>query len=117
MAVMSYQTKDGLADYGFSIEFQPDEGWRAYIVFQPFHQAHDDSPQLPYQAIGHNGRRYVNWSPKLGSLGDAKTVAALWAELIQRYQCSQEPSKATPAGPDRLSDAAGTGGSRLLKAV
>jgi hypothetical protein len=105
MAVMDYRTQDGLADYGFSIEFQPGEGWRAYTIFMPFYQDHNDSPQLPYQSIDCNGRRYVNWSAKLNSLGDARTVAALWAELIQRYQLAQksglnnnEPVK----GPRRL---------------
>jgi len=28
----------------------------------------------------------VNWPARINSLGEAKTVAALWAELIQRYQ-------------------------------
>jgi hypothetical protein len=35
MAVMNYRTQDGCADYGFSIEFEPDKGWRIYIVFDP----------------------------------------------------------------------------------
>jgi hypothetical protein len=93
MAVMDYRTQDGLADYGFSIEFQPDVGWRVYIIFQSFHQDHDDSPQLPYQSIDCNGRRYVNWSANINNLGDARIVAALWAELIQRNQLAQEPKR------------------------
>ena len=105
MAVMDYRTQDGLADYGFSIEFQPDVGWRVYIIFQSFYQYHDDSPQLPYQSIDCNGRRYVDWSAKLNILGDARTVAALWPELIQRNQLAQEPRRSNnePAkGPRRL---------------
>jgi hypothetical protein len=90
MAVMDYRTQDGLADYGFSIEFQSDVGWRVYIIFQPFCLTHDDSAQLLYQSIDRNGRRYVDWAAKLDSLGDAKMVAAVWAELIQRYQPAQE---------------------------
>lgn len=86
MPVMDYRTQDRLADFGFSIEFQSDVGWRAYIVFMPFYQGHDDSQPLPYQSIDRNGRRYVGWSAKLDSLGEARTVAALWAELIHRYQ-------------------------------
>lgn len=89
MAVMDYRTQDGLADYGFSIEFQPDAGWRAYIIFQSFHQGHDDSRRFPYEAIHGNGRRYVDWSARLNSLGEARTVAALWAELIHRYKPGQ----------------------------
>jgi hypothetical protein len=89
MAVMEYRTRDGLANYGFSIEFQQDKGWRVYIIFSPFHPGHDDILQLPYQSIDDNGRRYVEWSEKLDNLGDAKTVAALWAELAQRYERAQ----------------------------
>lgn len=33
MAVRNYRTQGGLADYGFSIEFQSDVGWRVYIIF------------------------------------------------------------------------------------
>lgn len=84
MAVMEYRTRDGVADYGFSIEFQPDIGWRIYIIFQPSYQGHDDTLQLPYQSIDSNGRRYVDWSSKIDNLGDARTVAALWAELIHK---------------------------------
>ena len=74
MTVMDYRTQDGLADYGFSIEFQSDVGWRAYIIFEPFHQGHDDSLKPPYQSIGGDGRRYVDWSPKLDNLGEAKRL-------------------------------------------
>jgi hypothetical protein len=49
MAVIDYRTRDGLADYGFSIEFQPGKGWRVYIIFQPFNHGHDDNLDLPYQ--------------------------------------------------------------------
>jgi hypothetical protein len=126
MAVMDYRTKDGLADFGFSIEFQSDIGWRVYIIFDPFCQGHDHSVDLPYQSIDRDGRCYVNWSSKLDSLGDAKTVAGVWAELaqrdqrakkehalyaelIQRYWLTQKQN-ATPANPDRLDDAVNTRG-------
>ena len=42
-----YQIQDGLADYGFAIEFQPDTGWRVYIICQPFYHSHDATLQLP----------------------------------------------------------------------
>jgi hypothetical protein len=89
MAVMAYRTRDGFAEYGFSIDYQPSMGWRVYIVFQPVHQL-DNGRQLPYQAVDVDNRRYVDWSEKLDSLGDAKTVAALWAELAQGYQRDQD---------------------------
>lgn len=108
MAVMDYRTQDGLADYGFAIEYQPDGGWRVYIIFQPLHQGHDDSLQLPYQSVDRKGRRYVNWSSTLDNLAEARTVAALWAELIQGYQ---RPPERRRAGPDRLDAARGAGAS------
>lgn len=92
--VMDYRTRDGLADYGFSIEFQTKEGWRVYTIFQPLHQGDDDHSQCPYPgpylgpylATDHDGRPYVDWSARLDNLGDAKTVAALWAEIShQRF--------------------------------
>jgi len=85
MAVMDYHTQDGLANYGFSIEYDTKSGWRVYIVFQPFCRVGHDDLRLPHQAIDFNGRRYVDWPSNLDSLGDAKTVAALWAEHIQSY--------------------------------
>jgi hypothetical protein len=103
MAVMDYRTQDGLADYGFSIEFQPDTGWRVYIIFLPFHQNHEDSPQLPYQSIDSNGRRYVNWSAKVDSLGDAKTIATLWAEMNHRYQRAEERRRGNNEATKELS--------------
>jgi hypothetical protein len=85
VAVMDYQTRDGLTEYGFSIEFQSDVGWRVYIIFEPFRPGHNESLRTPYQSIDHDGRRYVDWPSKLDGLGEAKTVAALWAEIAERY--------------------------------
>ncbi len=36
MAAMDGLTRDGLVDYGFSIQFQPDTGWRVYLSFVHF---------------------------------------------------------------------------------
>lgn len=85
-----YRTRGRLADYGFSIEFQPDIGWRVYVIFQTFHHDDNGSLHLPYRSIGHNGRRYIDWPGKLNGLGEAKTVAGLWVELIQHYLRIQE---------------------------
>lgn len=90
MAVMDYQTQDGLAEYGFSIDYEPDRGWRVYIIFRPFHQYDRKNLKVPYQSTDDKGRHYVNWSEKIDSLGDARVVAALWAEGVQRYQHTQE---------------------------
>jgi len=123
MTVMSYRTQDDLADYGFSIEFEPNKGWQIYIVLEPFRTGSNNSHKFPYQSV-EDGRRRVDWSSKLDSLGEAKTVAALWAELAQRYQRTQEQHalyvtmiehqrriqeqrRAIPTDPGRLSDGIG----------
>jgi hypothetical protein len=85
MAVMDYWTQDGLSNYGFSIEFQPDRGWRVYIGFRPLYQGDNGNPKLPHQAMDDRGRYYVDWPTRVDSLGDAKTVAALWAENVEHY--------------------------------
>jgi hypothetical protein len=100
MAVMSYRTEDGFADYGFSLEFEAPVGWRIYIGFTPVYPSDDDELRLPYQSIDDYGRRYINWPSKLDSLGDAKTVATLWAEVIHRYmQHTRERSRGASASP------------------
>jgi hypothetical protein len=98
-------TQDGLAHYGFSIEFHSDIGWRVYITLRPFDRNHDDTLRLPYQAVDNNGRCYVSWPSKLDSLGDAKTVAALWAELIYQQQRTEERRRGSNAiikGPNAV---------------
>lgn len=92
MAVMGYRTRDGLANYGFSIEFNSNEGWQVYVMFQPFPQGGDADTKLPYQSHDHNGRRYVDWPSKMTSLGEAKIVAELWAELIHSYWQTRRPA-------------------------
>jgi uncharacterized Zn finger protein len=61
-----------------------------YIIFDSFYTGRGDIPQLPYQSLDKDGRRYVAWRSKLDNLGDAKTVAQLWAELVHGYQRDQE---------------------------
>jgi hypothetical protein len=90
MVVMDYRTQDGLAHYGFSIEFQPDRGWRVYILFDSFRKGQNDGPQSPYDALDNDGRRYVDWRSKLDSPADARAVAELWAELVHGDQRAQE---------------------------
>lgn len=85
MVVMAYRTQDRLADYGFSIEFRSDVGWRVYIVFLPYQQNLDEHPLLPYLSIDRDERRYVDLSGKIDSLGEARTVAELWAEITQSH--------------------------------
>jgi len=79
-----YRTKDGLADYGFSFERQPNGEWRAYIVSMPSYGRRNTSLHVTHR-LRDNGRYYVCWSEPLRSLEDAKKVAALWADLTQEY--------------------------------
>ncbi|MEO7196739.1 MAG: hypothetical protein ABIZ05_18275 [Pseudonocardiaceae bacterium] len=88
MAVFFYQTQDGQADYGFSIEYEHKEGWRIYIVFESPRRGNDGNPQFPYQATAEDGRSYVDWPPTLDHLGDAKEVAAFWAEIGEHHQAA-----------------------------
>lgn len=90
MVVMDYRTQDGLAYYGFSIEFQLDRGWRVYIIFDSFRKGQYDGPQSLYEALDSDGRRYVDWRSKLDSPADARRVAELWAELVHGDQRAQE---------------------------
>lgn len=85
MVVMAYRTQDRVADFGFSLEFQPEIGWRVYIVFLP---VNDQELCFPYQSADRNGRHYVDWAARIGSLGEARIVAELWAEIARRYQHS-----------------------------
>ena len=85
MAVMDYRSQDGFASYAFSIEFNPDVGWRVYIVFRPLYQGGDETSKWPHEAIDGSGRSYISWPAKLGNLGDARTVAALWAENAEHF--------------------------------
>ncbi len=89
--VMSYTTEDGV--YGFSIECEEygfDADWRVYIIFSPFHQGDDSGVTSPRQAVDQHGNRYVDWRRKITSLGDARTVAALWAESDQRFHTQRK---------------------------
>lgn len=85
MAVMDYRSQDGFASYAFSIEFNPDMGWRIYIVFRPLYQGGEETSKRPYEAIDGSGRCYINWPTKLNNLADARTVAELWAENAEHY--------------------------------
>ena len=126
--VIVCQIRDGLADFGLSIEFEPDTGWRVYIIFDPFRRSCDQNLDLPYQSIDNAGRRYVDWSSRIQTLDEAKTVARIWAELAYRDQRTRQEralyveliehqlkaqrqrgiTSADPARPDRAPDVCAT---------
>jgi hypothetical protein len=82
--VMDYPTRDGRAEYGFSIEFQPDGSWRIYIVIQPPRRNCENNSKFPYLVAYDERRPYVNWPAKIDNLSDAKKVAQLWAETSRQ---------------------------------
>jgi hypothetical protein len=89
MAVINYRTKDGLADYEFSIEFHRDGGWRICIIFDPACKGQNDTPQFPYEFLDEDGRLYVEWS-RLASLGDAKRLPNFWSSLFAAANAHKE---------------------------
>lgn len=86
MSFAYYRTRDGLSDYGFSFERQPDGCWRVYIVSMPSYGRRDTSSLITHRLWdSSSGRYYVCWSQPLRSEADARKVAALWADLTQEY--------------------------------
>lgn len=80
-----YRTTDGAADYRFSFEEQDDGTWRAYIERQPSYRGRDTDAHGTHRLTADDGRRYICWTDPLGSLAEAKQVAALWADATQEY--------------------------------
>jgi hypothetical protein len=85
MSSMNYRTKDGRADYRFSIERQPDGSYRAYIRSQPSYRGRCEHPACTHRSRDDWGRRYVCWTRKLWSEADAHKVASMWADCTQEY--------------------------------
>jgi hypothetical protein len=79
-----YRTRDGRADYGFSIEQQPDGTWRTYIVSQPGYGNRASDAHSTHR-LTDGDRKYVCWDSPLRTLAQAKQVAGLWADATQEY--------------------------------
>ena len=82
--MVRYRTKDGLADYGFSLERQSDASWRAYIDSAPGYGLRS-SDQHSTHRLRDGNRWYVCWTGRFQTETDARNVAALWADRTQRY--------------------------------
>jgi hypothetical protein len=81
-----YRTKDGLQDYRFSFEEQPDQTWRAYILVQPDYGSHSSASFEVHRNQDRDHNYWVDWQPDLVcSKQDAMTIAAFWAESNQIY--------------------------------
>ncbi|QEG15586.1 hypothetical protein GmarT_14270 [Gimesia maris] len=79
-----YRTKDGLADYLFLFEEQPDGTWHAYIESQPGYQRRASDAHSIHR-LSDGNRKYVCWNTPLYSYSQVKQVAALWADKTQQY--------------------------------
>ena len=79
-----YRTRDGRADYGFSIAELSDGTFRAYISSQPGYGSRSTGAHETHR-LTDGGRPYVCWTNRLQSAEDAQRVAALWADATQEY--------------------------------
>lgn len=80
-----YRTRDGRADYGFSIERQADGTYRPYIASQPSYGSRATGAHETHRLSGDSGRKFVCWNRALRSEEEARSVAALWADATQNY--------------------------------
>ncbi len=79
-----YRTRDGGADYAFSIERKSNGDHRVYITSQPSYRGRNTSMDATHRLVDSQGY-YVCWTRTLNSLEDAKSVAAAWADKTQNY--------------------------------
>lgn len=79
-----YRTKDGRADYKFSFEWHPRDGYRIYIDDQPGYGGRDTSADATHR-LSDGGRKYVCWTEPIRSEVDAQQIAAQWADCTQEY--------------------------------
>lgn len=85
MATTSYyRTKDGLTDYQFSFEQESDGTWRAYLLTNVNYRGRSDGCHETHR-LRAGARYYVCWTNPLISESDARAVAAIWADMTQRY--------------------------------
>ena len=79
-----YRTRDGQADYRFSIERQTDGTYKTFILSQPNYGSRATGAHETHRLTA-GGRYYVCWDRPLHSEEEAKNVAALWADATQAY--------------------------------
>ena len=79
-----YRTKDGLADFHFSFEQQPDGNWRAYILGNTNYGSRADDCHSTHRLMD-GERPFVCWTTPLRTQQAARDVAALWADKTQKY--------------------------------
>ena len=80
-----YRTRDGLADYAFSIERQRNRSYRVYIAAQPQYGSRPANFAVTHRLSDTSGRHFICWSKAIAHHSQARQVAAAWAEATQRY--------------------------------
>lgn len=78
-----YRTKDGQADYRFSIELRSN-GYRVYILEQPSYRGRSESAWKTHR-LSHGSPKYICWTERIRSEEEAKAIAANWADRTQEY--------------------------------
>lgn len=75
----------GCVDYRFRFEWIPrQDSWRIYILEQPSYRSRATDMHSTHRlGLPHNP--YVCWTDPLRTYEDALTIAALWADMTQRY--------------------------------
>lgn len=79
-----YRTKDGQADYGFSLEEQNDGSLRAYVDSMPNYGSRSTSLHTTHR-LTDGGRHYICWNRNLYDEEDLKKVVAVWSDATQTY--------------------------------
>ena len=83
--VLYYRTSDGTkTDYKFSFERQRNGSWRIYILEQPSYGSRSTGLHATHR-LRDGDRKYICWDSRIGTLKEAKQVAALWSDKTQEY--------------------------------
>jgi hypothetical protein len=80
-----YRTRDGSADYAFTIEQQADGTYRAYVAYQPDYGNRTTDGHSTHRYQAPDGRKFICWSKSIRSEQDALRVSAAWADATQEY--------------------------------
>ena len=84
-ARVKYRALDGVTDFVFTFRWiDAADTWRVFIDAQPNYGARSISAHTTHRLV-ENGRYCICWAGRIPSIGEAKQVAALWADCTLRY--------------------------------
>ncbi len=78
-----YRTKDGMADYQFSIERRSNGRYRSYILSQPSYGSRSTRVTTIHRM--NDGRPHICFEPEPTTEADARKVIAAWCDMTQEY--------------------------------